>query len=62
MNFMDLLPVDLIPELLMMAGVPYQKIVPSTDPNITLGYGSGRLCPDALSTQSKSRALALLAS
>ena len=24
MNFMDLLPVDLIPELLMMVGVPYQ--------------------------------------
>jgi F-type H+-transporting ATPase subunit a len=41
MNFMDLLPVDLIPELLMMAGVPYQKIVPSTDPNITLGMALG---------------------
>ena len=37
MNLMDLIPVDLIPELLMMAGVPYQKIVPSTDPNVTLG-------------------------
>jgi F-type H+-transporting ATPase subunit a len=41
MNLMDLLPVDLIPELLMMAGVPYQKIVPSTDPNITLGMALG---------------------
>ena len=41
MNFMDLLPVDLIPELLMMAGVNYQKIVPSTDPNITLGMALG---------------------
>jgi F-type H+-transporting ATPase subunit a len=41
MNFMDLLPVDLIPELLMLAGVPYQKIVPSTDPNITLGMALG---------------------
>jgi F-type H+-transporting ATPase subunit a len=41
MNFMDLLPVDLIPELLMLAGVSYQKIVPSTDPNITLGMALG---------------------
>ena len=41
MNLMDLIPVDLIPELLMMAGVPYQKIVPSTDPNITLGMALG---------------------
>jgi F-type H+-transporting ATPase subunit a len=41
MNFMDLLPVDLIPELLMLAGVNYQKIVPSTDPNITLGMALG---------------------
>ena len=37
MNLMDLVPVDLVPHLLMLAGVPYQKIVPSTDPNITLG-------------------------
>ena len=37
MNLMDLLPVDLVPELLILAGVEYQKIVPSTDPNITLG-------------------------
>ncbi|MBU2864202.1 F0F1 ATP synthase subunit A [Reinekea marina] len=36
-NFMDILPVDLIPWLLELAGVKYQKIVPSTDPNITLG-------------------------
>ena len=41
MNFMDLLPVDLIPELLMLAGVNYQKVVPSTDPNITLGMALG---------------------
>ena len=41
MNLMDLLPVDLIPTLLMMAGVEYQKIVPSTDPNITLGMALG---------------------
>jgi F-type H+-transporting ATPase subunit a len=36
-NFMDILPVDLIPWLLELAGVKFQKIVPSTDPNITLG-------------------------
>jgi F-type H+-transporting ATPase subunit a len=41
MNLMDLLPVDLIPELLMLAGVNYQKIVPSTDPNVTLGMALG---------------------
>ncbi|MDA8652166.1 F0F1 ATP synthase subunit A [Porticoccaceae bacterium] len=41
MNLMDLLPVDLVPKLLMMAGVEYQKIVPSTDPNITMGMALG---------------------
>jgi len=37
MNLMDLVPVDLVPWILMQLGVEYQKIVPSTDPNITLG-------------------------
>jgi F-type H+-transporting ATPase subunit a len=37
MNFMDLIPVDLIPWLAGLAGVPYLKVVPSTDPNITFG-------------------------
>jgi len=37
MNLMDLIPVDFIPHLFYMSGVPFQKIVPSTDPNITLG-------------------------
>lgn len=41
MNLMDLIPVDLVPWLLMQAGVEYQKIVPSTDPNITLGMALG---------------------
>jgi F-type H+-transporting ATPase subunit a len=41
MNLMDLIPVDLVPMLLMMAGVEYQKIVPSTDPNITMGMALG---------------------
>jgi F-type H+-transporting ATPase subunit a len=38
---MDLVPVDLIPWLLSFVGVGYQKIVPSTDPNITLGMALG---------------------
>jgi F-type H+-transporting ATPase subunit a len=37
MNLMDLIPVDLIPFLFGLAGVHYQKIVPSTDVNITMG-------------------------
>jgi len=41
MNLMDLIPVDLIPSLLSLAGVHYQKIVPSTDPNITMGMAVG---------------------
>jgi len=41
MNLMDLIPVDLIPKLLELAGVHYQKIVPSTDPNITMGMALG---------------------
>lgn len=36
-NLMDILPVDLIPFILEKMGVKFQKIVPSTDPNITLG-------------------------
>jgi F-type H+-transporting ATPase subunit a len=35
MNLMDLVPVDHIPWLASMLGVPYLKIVPSTDPNVT---------------------------
>lgn len=41
MNFMDLIPVDLIPALLSLVGVHYQKVVPSTDPNITMGMALG---------------------
>lgn len=37
MNLMDLIPVDFIPSFLGLFGVHFQKIVPSTDPNITLG-------------------------
>ena len=35
MNLMDLIPVDHIPWLASLAGIPYLKIVPSTDPNVT---------------------------
>jgi len=37
MNLMDLIPVDLVPWLFSLAGVHYQKIVPSTDVNVTMG-------------------------
>ncbi len=36
MNLMDLLPVDWIPGLAAAIGIPHMKIVPSTDPNITM--------------------------
>jgi F-type H+-transporting ATPase subunit a len=41
MNLMDLIPVDWIPHTLMLLGVEYHKIVPSTDPNITMGMAIG---------------------
>ena len=37
MNLMDLIPVDLVPELAKLFGVHYLKIVPTTDPNATFG-------------------------
>jgi F-type H+-transporting ATPase subunit a len=37
MNLMDLVPVDWIPSLAYAAGIEYMKIVPTTDPNITMG-------------------------
>ena len=37
MNLMDLIPVDFIPELAKYLGIEYFKVVPTTDPNITLG-------------------------
>lgn len=37
MNLMDLVAVDHIPWLASLFGIPYLKIVPSTDPNITFG-------------------------
>jgi F-type H+-transporting ATPase subunit a len=37
MNFMDLIAVDLLPYIGGWMGIPYLKVVPSTDPNITFG-------------------------
>ena len=37
MNLMDLIPVDWIPLLAGKIGIPYMKVVPSTDVNITFG-------------------------
>jgi len=37
MNTMDLIPVDFIPRVSEMLGIHYMKVVPSTDPNVTLG-------------------------
>lgn len=37
MNFMDLLPIDWLPGLATLVGLPYLKVVPSTDPNVTFG-------------------------
>jgi F-type H+-transporting ATPase subunit a len=41
MNLMDLLPIDYIPLLMSALGVPYFKVVPSTDPNATFGMAIG---------------------
>jgi len=35
MNFMDLIPVDWLPTVATAVGVPYLKVVPSTDVNVT---------------------------
>ena len=37
MNLMDLVPVDFIPEFAKSLGIEYFKVVPTTDPNVTLG-------------------------
>jgi len=41
MNLLKIIPVDLVPTIMLMFGVEYQKIVPSTDPNVTLGLALG---------------------
>jgi F-type H+-transporting ATPase subunit a len=37
MNVMDLVPIDWLPMVASGLGVPYLKVVPTTDPNITFG-------------------------
>lgn len=37
MNAMDLIPVDWLPYAATLAGVPFFKVVPTTDPNVTFG-------------------------
>ena len=37
MNLMDLIPIDWLPHAAHLAGVPYFKVVPTTDPNTTFG-------------------------
>lgn len=41
MNTMDLVPVDVLPELAKLIGIPYMKVVPTTDPNNTFGMAIG---------------------
>lgn len=41
MNLMDLLPIDLLPSLATAIGVPYFRVVPSADVNITLSMATG---------------------
>jgi F-type H+-transporting ATPase subunit a len=36
-NFMDLLPVDLLPQIAHASGIEHLRVVPSTDLNVTLG-------------------------
>lgn len=41
MNFMDLIPVDLLPSTAKALGVEYLRVVPSNDMNITFGLSIG---------------------
>ena len=41
MNLMDLIPVDWLPLLAGKAGLPFLKVVPTTDPNATFGMAIG---------------------
>lgn len=40
-NLMDLVPVDLLPWIATAIGIPYLKVVPTTDPNATFGMSIG---------------------
>ena len=41
MNFMDLIAIDFLPHLALMIGIPFLKVVPTTDPNATFGMAFG---------------------
>ncbi|HEY6094293.1 MAG TPA: FoF1 ATP synthase subunit a, partial [Gallionellaceae bacterium] len=41
MNLMDLIPIDYIPFIAEKAGLGHFKVVPSTDPNATMGMAIG---------------------
>lgn len=41
MNLMDLVPVDYVPHIAQLLGVGHFKLVPSTDPNATIGMAIG---------------------
>ncbi|MCU0841277.1 MAG: F0F1 ATP synthase subunit A [Thiobacillaceae bacterium] len=41
LNLMDLVPIDWIPGLATLLGVPFFKLVPTTDPNATFGMAIG---------------------
>ncbi len=44
MNLMDLIPVDWIPMVAGAAGIPYMKVVPTTDINVTFGMSIAVFC------------------
>lgn len=41
MNFMDLLPIDLLPHIAGLMGLPAMRVVPSADVNVTLSMALG---------------------
>jgi len=41
MNFMDLIPVDLLPAIADRMGITHLRVVPTTDPNLTFGLSLG---------------------
>ncbi|MFC5302088.1 F0F1 ATP synthase subunit A [Azospira restricta] len=44
MNAMDLIPVDFLPIAAAAVGVPYLKVVPTTDPNLTFAMSISVFC------------------
>lgn len=44
MNCIDLLPVDLLPQSAHLVGLDYLRVVPTADPNLTLGISLSVFC------------------